>query len=496
MTPSPEPSCPPARPLVEGADLAAALRGAMARADAEQSDSALRVAWLDVPSGLGPRLAAYRLGDHTVLWAAPRQGDDGATGTPSSEVPGGIDPLLWFGGWGAAQVVRTRGAERVAEAKRSMERVYANWRRLGIASELLPRFWGGMSFAPRGELTGCWESFGDATFVLPRWNYVDAGSHARLGLVYAPPTEDAGAALRELEALWDLTTRPVVPTEEVARAELERRESTSEAEWAEQVAAIHQGIAQGLVHKVVAARRSTLRLSPAPDPTGVFHRLGELAPGCHRFCYRIGARSFLGATPERLVSRRGRHVETQAIAGSIAVGIPGAAERLLASSKDRSEHEYVVAAIRELLSPLCERLDVAPQPAIRQLRHVLHLQTPIAGRLAQDLHLLDLVERLHPTPAVGGVPTKRALEWIARLETTERGWYAAPVGWVDALGDGEMLVALRSALLLEDRVHLYAGAGIVAGSEASSEYAETEVKLAGMRSALGVGDRGQDHASA
>src|SRR5690606_10290791 len=163
-----------------------------------------------------------------------------------------------------------------------------------------------------------------------------------------------------------------------------------------------------------------------------------------------------------------------------------AAERLLASAKDRAEHDCVVTTIQNVLRPLCAELHVPAEPSVRRLRHVLHLQTPIRGVLAEDVHLLELADRLHPTPAVGGVPTEQALDWIVRSEPAERGWYASPIGWVDAAGDGELLVALRSALIRGDRVHLYAGAGIVAASEASSEYAETEVKLAGMRTALGV----------
>lgn len=464
-------------------ELTSALRAAMARADVEQERSDLRVAWIELPVGLGPRLAPFRLGEHGILWAAPPMSTSGGAS---------LETLRWFAGWGAVEVVRTRGPERVSQAQGAMERVYNSWR---DASPALPRFWGGMSFVPRGELAGCWADFGDATFVLPRLNYVDEGDGARLGVVYRRAAGDAESAVRQAEALWELVERPPAAAEDGARAEVERQESTSMTEWAAQVAAIHEGIAEGLVHKVVAARRSTLRLSPTPDPVRVFERLGALAPECHRFCFRMGARSFLGATPERLVSRRGRQVVTHALAGSIAADAEGAAERLLASSKDRAEHEYVVEALREQLGPLCQRLDVASEPGIRQLRHLLHLQTPVTGWLQDERHLLDLVERLHPTPAVGGVPTKRALEWIAELESTERGWYAAPVGWVDARGDGDMVVALRSALLLEDRAHLYAGAGIVAGSEASSEYAETEMKLAGMRAALGISERDEAHAA-
>jgi isochorismate synthase EntC len=125
---------------------------------------------------------------------------------------------------------------------------------------------------------------------------------------------------------------------------------------------------------------------------------------------------------------------------------------------------------------------------VRELRHVVHLQTPIVGELKAPRHVLDLVEALHPTPAVGGVPRQLALDWISQHEPLERGWYAGPLGWFDAAGDGEFWVGLRSGVFHKNHASLYAGAGIVRGSETDSEYAETEVKLTGLIRALGIAD--------
>ena len=131
-------------------------------------------------------------------------------------------------------------------------------------------------------------------------------------------------------------------------------------------------------------------------------------------------------------------------------------------------------------------LSYPSRPEVRRLRHVLHLRTPIIARLHDPCHVLELVARLHPTPAVGGVPTEAALAWIREHEPDERGWYAGPVGWLDAEGDGSFAVALRSGVLEPGRVHLYAGNGIVRGSHAESELAETRLKLASLLAALGV----------
>ncbi len=443
--------------------------------------SQLVVASVPAPPGAAARLRGVLEGEHTVSWASGnREGQDG--------------PIVV--GLGAARLVQTSGPERFAQAQEGLRHAFAC---LGYADDetaRMPlRFYGGAAFVPGRDASGCWESFGDAAFVLPRWLYVDEGATARLAVVAerADGTSNAVRARAEelltyaAEAASQAEARPIAPESPRLTAELECRESTSKAEWYELIDSIRTGIRSGTYAKVVAARRSTLRLSPAPDPATVLARLDELAPRCTRFGLRIGERTFLGATPERLVRRTGTRVWTEAIAGSISASVAGGAERLLESQKDLAEHRYVVDAIVAVLAPLAARVEVSERPQVRQLRHILHLCTPITAELSKDVHLLELVARLHPTPAVGGVPTERALDWIVTREPATRGWYASPFGWVDAHGDGEMVVALRSALINGDRAHLYAGAGIVDESDAAAEYEETEVKLAGMRAALGLG---------
>ncbi len=178
-------------------------------------------------------------------------------------------------------------------------------------------------------------------------------------------------------------------------------------------------------------------------------------------------------------------MSTQALAGSIAADLENAGETLLSSSKDRQEQEMVVRAIASALEPLCQTLDVAETPTPRTLRHVMHLCTPIEGTLAARKHALDLVKALHPTPAVGGTPRERALQWIAECEDN-RGWYAAPVGWFDAEGDGHFAVAIRSALFTGSDALVYAGAGIVADSDPALEYQETGLKQRAILDALGI----------
>jgi menaquinone-specific isochorismate synthase len=232
----------------------------------------------------------------------------------------------------------------------------------------------------------------------------------------------------------------------------------------------------------VAARASL-------DPAAALANIGALYPECVRFAFQRGDAVFLGASPERLVLKHGLAVEADALAGTAprrAEGDARAAAALLESDKDRREHRVVVEAIEAALSPLAKELNVPGAPVVRTLRNVHHLWTPITATLARPRHVLDLVRILHPTPAVCGTPREAAIRWIAAHEPEARGWYAGAVGWFDAEGDGAFSVAIRSGVLARREAWLYAGAGIVEGSDASAEYAETRTKQAPMLAALGL----------
>jgi isochorismate synthase EntC len=264
---------------------------------------------------------------------------------------------------------------------------------------------------------------------------------------------------------------------------------------------------------MIVGRASRLSAARAAD------MLAEL-DARHPECVRIVIRppeggTFIAATPERLVRRDGATVACDALAGSVARGetfagdagtgsttrgatfaadantrstshVDDGATELLASGKDRREHDLVVSAIGSALRELGADVRIPAEPAIRRLRHVLHLHTPIAATLHEPHHVLELAAALHPTPAVGGTPTRIATVWIAACECVPRGWYASPVGWFDLDGNGELAVAIRSGVVAGEQAHLWAGAGIVAGSDPDRELAETDLKLRAILGALGV----------
>jgi isochorismate synthase len=228
----------------------------------------------------------------------------------------------------------------------------------------------------------------------------------------------------------------------------------------------------------------------AVDPRLLAHRLRAVDPDAYTFAAPTERGVVVGASPELLVSRNGGEVRSNPLAGSAprsgdAEEDRANAEALVASAKDRQEHAIVVDAVAETLRPFCQELTWDPEPVLRETPNVWHLSTRFRGVLRDPaVTALDLVAELHPTPAVAGEPTDAALDTIAELEPFGRGRYAGPVGWVDANGDGEWAIALRCAELRGDRAILYAGAGIVVGSEPEKEFDETERKFRAFLDAL------------
>jgi len=350
---------------------------------------------------------------------------------------------------------------------------------LADAASPAPRVFGGASFAPGAARQGPWESFGDGLLLLPTWTY-HVDERAWLSLAVRESERPAiEQVLDVFDTLWESLERPigVIPSPVSVR----RIDEADQQTWSRQVEDIRRKIQAGVFDKVVAARHCVVELETGAGSLDVLKRLEERFRGCTRFALWRGDAAFLGASPELLISRRGPSVLSEALAGSTA---HGDAARMLASSKEREEHQLVVQAILKALEPFCDSLCSASEPSVRELPNVLHMQTPIEGHLREPTHILALVQALHPTPAVGGVPTNEAVRWITEHEALARGWYSAPVGWTDAAGDGEFVVALRSGLLRDGKAWVYAGAGIMADSDPDAEYAETELKMQALLGAL------------
>ena len=257
--------------------------------------------------------------------------------------------------------------------------------------------------------------------------------------------------------------------------------------WRERVATAVERIRTGGLDKVVLAREVELTSADPMDERVLLRRLSAEFPECWTFAVS----GLVGATPELLIRRNGAQVTSRVLAGTIKRDSDSStdgqlAQALMSSDKDLVEHLYAVESVAAALARHCTDLQVPDSPRLLQLANVQHLATDVTGMLADDSSAIALAASLHPTAAVCGTPTERALAVISELEGIDRGRYAGPVGWVDANGDGEFGIALRCGQLADDRrsITLYAGCGIVAGSIPESEWAESEAKLSAMRHAL------------
>ncbi len=455
MIPSPTPFAPAAnRQLVERWLREAGRRG----------DGPLTLAW--IPAPVAPLVAVARaIGEPpTVAWRDPSG----------------------FGcvGFGVSAVVTATGPERFEEVERAVRAELDHLTSFAF-TEGAPRarMFGGFAFGPGAAARAGWSEFGDARLVLPRITYVTSDGVGWWGL-----------ARRGDEPLldWDVAAERLGALEPLARAESAPPEARFAAvppddDLMRCLRSACAAVDRGELGKVVVAHRQRLRAELAPDVITVLSRLIAENPSATCFAFRVGECCFLGATPERLIARHRSSVVAEALAGSASRGAASDPGSLLVSDKDLTEHGFVVRDVAARLAPLCASLDVPLRPVLRELRDVVHLLTPITGKLSRDVNVIRLVERLHPTPAVGGTPTASALAWLDEHEPVPRGWYAAPVGWVDGSGDGDFVVALRSGLLSAEGAELWAGAGVVAGSDPVAEAGEIRLKLGTFLSALGAG---------
>jgi menaquinone-specific isochorismate synthase len=289
-----------------------------------------------------------------------------------------------------------------------------------------------------------------------------------------------------LTTITAVGARPHLSTAAYPPAEVRWSDGSLTApQWEQAVIAAVGRIKAGELRKVVLARDLHASASQAIDVRVLLARLAARSPGCYTFA----CAGLVGATPELLIRREGRDVSSLVLAGTMARGGSQADDdalsaALLGSAKNGEEHRYTVESVRDLLSPHCTTLTVDPAPFLLQMADYQHLATCVTGELARDTSALALAAAMHPTAAVCGTPTDTAMELIRELEGMDRGRYAGPVGWVDARGNGEWGIALRCGEIDGNRARLFAGCGIVAGSQAESELAESETKFRPMRRAL------------
>ncbi len=385
---------------------------------------------------------------------------------------------------GVAHEATSRGDDRFDDVARECLRLSEGAvleEPAGLPAGAGPVWTGGFAFDPQGASSAPWSSFAAAALTLPELSLCRCGDRTFLTVntIVHPGNSGSAAPLQRISALRN-SGMPLLDPHLTARAEI--RSSRPPGEFERAVERATERIGGGEMSKVVLAREVVVEAASAHDPAAVFGALREQFPSCFCFCAGTPEAAFVGASPELLVRRSGASAQTVALAGSTRRSSDPAVddhlgEQLLRSDKDRREQRIVAERIVRTLRPHSVWVETAPEPEVVKVANIQHLATPVIAQLAEPRSAIALAGLLHPTPAVGGEPWPRAAAAIAELEHMDRGWYAGPVGWMDATEDGEFCVALRSALLRDREARLYAGVGVVAGSDPAAELAETEVKL-------------------
>ncbi|WP_166805834.1 isochorismate synthase MenF [Jeotgalibacillus sp. R-1-5s-1] len=353
-----------------------------------------------------------------------------------------------------------------------------------------PVLMGGFTFDPKQETAIEWSNFSKAYFHLPSFMLTvdhDGSSYLTVNIV-CMEGDFAGEVWNRMQLTKEqLMNGAVTGLQDVS---VESIEEIRPEEWKTSLTSVVERINEGEMEKVVLARKIKVDFNNKKRSDSVLERLRDDQADSFIFSFEVADTCFIGATPERLVKKEGNEVLSTCLAGSIVRGKTieedeKLGQELLNDQKNLVEHEIVVRMISKNLEELCESIHVPAKPGLMKMRDIQHLYTPVKGQSDSGKTIVDFVEKLHPTPALGGTPTDKALQVIREEEDMNRGLYAAPVGWINADGDGEFAVAIRSGLLIQDYAYLYAGCGVVKDSEAESEYQETLIKFRPMLRAVG-----------
>ncbi|CAG9622398.1 isochorismate synthase [Sutcliffiella rhizosphaerae] len=353
--------------------------------------------------------------------------------------------------------------------------------------EVGPVIFGGFSFDPKKEKTSLWSQFSDALFILPTFMLTILKGKTFITINYL--SDFNKLHLQNLVATEEDLLKPI-SVKQLSTTSIVKCVEMDPSEWKQSISNVTKRISEGVMDKVVLAREMRVLFDNDINVLPVLEHLMEEQSNSYIYTFERGNDCFLGATPEQLVKKDGKNVQSMCLAGSIARGEDVLEDEeygqtLLQDEKNIHEHELVVKMIRASLEEVCSQVHTPDRPSLYKMKHIQHLHTPVKAITTENKSITDFVKLLHPTPALGGFPQDVAMETIREVEKLDRGWYAGPLGWMDYKQDGEFIVSIRSGLLQAREASLFAGCGVVEDSDPESEYKETQIKFKPMLSALG-----------
>ncbi len=376
--------------------------------------------------------------------------------------------------------------------------IESNWKHYCAAlikeeTEMDPVLFGGFAVDEKRSATHSeWENFPNALFAVPTFQLKIENGKTLVAINFISEESETALQFEALRKQRDQLIHMAQVQESVSteKPSLVTMKELRKEHYLKAVKQITEKIQMGEAEKVVIARKLALEFAQSIRPVAALQSISNEQRDSYNFGLENDSQFFFGATPERLIEIKDGQAFSACVAGSIKRGNSAEQDKqfgdeLLEDNKNREEHQYVVDMITGVFDTLCASYIAAPRPKLMKVRDIQHLHTPVQGKLGEESSIFQFVKALHPTPALGGVPSPVAMELIRQEEDLDRGYYAAPVGWTDASGNGEFAVAIRSALLDSEHAWLYAGGGIVGDSDPVQEYEETWVKFRPMLRALG-----------
>mgnify|MGYP001242633013 CR=1 FL=1 len=415
-------------------------------------------------SSIDVRSIFHKLNSPRILWSSPNQ--------------------AFTLSFGSAITLSATGDLRFEKIKEAADLSFADADIDSFNNHLhTPKFFGGFSFDPSHKESPPWSGFHSSLFILPKINIVQSDNGFELTLnMYGEDIDPFQVESDLISLKSDLESMPLIHSSTNSHQFVKLTPSISNSLWNSQVNEILGSIKDGSVHKVVLAQSLRATLECPPSLLDVFYNLCDQNPGCYHFLFEpLEGNTMFGATPELLVSRNGNLIQTEVLAGSIARGSSqpideDLSKKLLMSSKNQHEHSIVLDNLNSKIKSFSNDVEINPQK-IKKLETVQHIWTTMKAHMHTNDHILSITNTFHPTPAISGIPSDVAQNFIRSTEPFERGWYGGPFGWFDPTGNGEFVVCIRSAIAHENEVVLYAGAGIVQNSDPQEEWEEIQLKF-------------------
>jgi len=343
---------------------------------------------------------------------------------------------------------------------------------------------GGMSFDPLRKTDPAWESFGDSQLNVPEITFTFSQEDVYVTTNVLLAKDHLKQTFTEVHTVQLAKWKAVFTGAEIGQADFKviKKDEQTVEKWKDSVQLAIDEIKANKAQKIVLSRELQVTLDRPANLGAILQGLIQTQPDSYIFAIERGDSCFVGATPERLVRVEGADLLSTCLAGTAPRGDTETAdnqfsEGLLNDPKNLSEHDYVVQMIRDGITPFCSEVNIPKQPTVKTLKNLHHLYTPVTATLKDGYSIFDIVESLHPTPALGGVPREKSLAFIRDHESFDRGWFGAPVGWLDSEGNGEFAVAIRSGLIKQNKASLFAGCGVMADSNIQAEYEETGIKF-------------------